>query len=206
MACAFFSRLFLDGPDPGFLRRLREERLLEDWPLPIDTPEARQGLSLMAAFIAGLDPVRQASAACDFSELFVCSEHPVALWESVWTSRERLLFEQPAVEVRRTYAASGLEIAGAGRVPDDHLGLELAFLGCLLGRAAQAAKQGDEPESRRLAEEVRTFLGLHPGRWAGDCLREIERRAATDYFRGASRLCRATLDSLAGLLEAVVAA
>lgn len=206
MALTFLGRVLLDVPDSDLLHQVREERLLEDWPLPLDSSETEQGLSLMAAGLADRDLAGQSAIARDFSDLFICTDHPVAIWESVWTGREHLLFEEPEVDVRKAYGANGLAIAGADRMPADHLGLELAFVGCLLGRAAQAAERGNGPEARRLTEEVRVFLGRHLGRFAHDCLQEIERRVATDYYRGAARLCRATLGSLGALLEAAATA
>lgn len=58
--------------------------------------------------------------------------------ESVWLSREHLLFEEQTLQVRACYRRYGLGLVDQGREPDDHIGFELLFLAELLGLLAGA--------------------------------------------------------------------
>lgn len=49
-------------------------------------------------------------------------------WESMYVSHRRLLFQRSTLEVREAYREFGYELQERGKVPDDHLSLECAFM------------------------------------------------------------------------------
>jgi len=198
LACRFFGLLFRAAPGKTLLRSLRDQGLLTNWPLAGGGAQAERGLGLMRGFLCL--PVEEAVSLTqrEFAELFVGPEQPLNQWESVWTSREKLLFGESTLAVREAYACYGMETPGPE--PDDHISLEMTFLGELLGRAAEASGQGDAAGAAELIAACAAFYATHPARWAKLFLRELEARAATDFYRGAAMLCAATLDSLEGSL------
>ncbi|NMC48261.1 MAG: hypothetical protein GYA47_02355 [Desulfovibrio sp.] len=191
LACRFFSRVFHEAPGKDVLSALREQDLLSSWPLPGESPQARLGLDLLARSLEKETPslIRE-----DFTALFIGPVNPLRQWESTWTTEERLLFGEPTLAVRECYARLGMAVSGT--VPEDHIALELEFLGELLQRAAQARENGEPAMAAAWMEEAETFFAGHLGRFAGSFLLELGRRAATDFYRGAALLFRATLDTL----------
>jgi TorA maturation chaperone TorD len=191
LACRFFSRVFHEAPGTDFLSSLREQGLLCAWPLSGEGPHARLGLDLLAKSLEEETPslIKE-----DFTALFIGPVNPLRQWESTWTTEERLLFGAPTQAVRECYARLGMAVSGT--VPEDHIALELEFLGELLERAAQAQENGDAATADAWTEEAETFFAGHLGRFAGSFLLELGRRAATDFYRGAALLFRATLDTL----------
>jgi putative dimethyl sulfoxide reductase chaperone len=121
----------------------------------------------------------------------------------VWTTRERLLYADCTDDVRRAFAEIGFTAPNPDHEPADHLANELAFLSTLLARTAAALDQGDEATAKRMFETAGAFFDNHPARWAPLCLGEVARRADTDFYRGAARLCAATLTALQGVLSGV---
>lgn len=177
--CGFGAQVFRPGIPPGLLARAAAEGLAGAWPLAPGTPEGRSALASLAR---ALDPLDAEAIAADNTRLFLGPADPVPVWESVWTTEERLLYAPCEAEVHACYAASGFAPPRANE-PADHLSLELAFLAALLSRGEQDAAQA--------------FLAAHLGRWAAPCLDEIARRAATNFYRAIPPLASEALAALA---------
>ena len=71
-----------------------------------------------------------------YARLFLGSgAKTIPLCESVWTSPQHLLCQGSELECRKAYADAGLELTSGPVVPEDHLGLMLAFLAVTAMRA-----------------------------------------------------------------------
>ncbi len=194
-AAGTLSRLLLAPPDESVLAALRDTDLITQWPLAVDVgagtgtsgggdqardDEAlRAGLDLLAA--GSQTPLRDIEI--DHRVLFVGPESMRACpYESVYTSVDHLTFEAQTLQVRRWYAAYGLQAPRVHREPDDHLGLELAFVShlCLAALDAGASEAALDPIARFLRDHVLTFLPQVAG--------HIVTGAATDFYRGVGHL------------------
>jgi TorA maturation chaperone TorD len=194
-ACGLFARLFGAGLDHDLVRRCAQGHVAEAWPFR----DAGGGLAMLAGVFADLTDETLDMIERDNTVLFIGPENPVPMWESVWTTRDRLLFADCTEAVRQAFAGAGLTAPNDGREPADHLAFELSFLAALLARAGQAMEAGDEAQAQRHVDVAAAFFAAHPARWASDCLAEVGQRAATDFYRGAALLCA---DTLAGLQAA----
>lgn len=88
------------------------------------TPE--EMTRLVAAAAREVTPLELAQA---YAKLFLgVGEKTIPLCESAWTSPKHLLCQAAQIDCRRAYEAAGLELAGGSVVPEDHIGLMLAFL------------------------------------------------------------------------------
>ena len=104
-------------------------------------------------------------------------------WESMYVSHRRLLFQKSTLEVREAYREFGYELQERGKVPDDHLSLECAFMAKMAektlevwdvvfpGQEDGASKSASEDafapfgELRRLLDGQERFLNDHATRW-----------------------------------------
>lgn len=59
-------------------------------------------------------------------------------WESMYTSHRRLLFQKSTLEVRESYREFGYKLQEQGKVPDDHISLECAFMAQMAQRTADS--------------------------------------------------------------------
>ncbi|CAH2603248.1 putative oxidoreductase component of anaerobic dehydrogenases; Functional role page for Chaperone protein TorD [Rhodovastum atsumiense] len=199
-ACGFLARLLRPGCDRALLHRCAQDHIAETWP-PGTTGEAgRTGLALLGQALASLDTITLEAIEHDNTRLFLGPEAPVPMWESVWTTEERLLFADCTHAVAAAFTAAGLAPPGAWREPADHLAFELAFLATLLTRAGQATAEGEPERARHDVATAAAFFAQHPDRWARSCLHEINKRADTDFYRGVALLGIDTLDALQALL------
>lgn len=195
-------------PNEQFLASLRADRLLEEWPLRPDVPATARGLRLLRDALAEADmPALLKALHDDYVTLFVGPQHVAAPpWESVYLSRDHLLFDVQTLQVRSAYALFGLQISQLDREPDDHIGFELLFLSHLAAEAAQALEHRNAAEAARCLSAARTFLDTHPQQWANLFVERLERHAQTGYYRGLGQLLLGSLSALDALLPAAGAA
>lgn len=188
-AYTFTSRLLLEPPDLALLDRIGHPGLPDEWPMRDDA--SRQGMRLLIAGIAE-GPVPLAR---DHQALFVGPGPLLAPpYESVYLSREHLLFEEQTLQVREAYRAFGLVAPALNREPDDHIGLELHFLAEVCLRSLDALDAGDDDRLDATLAAHQAFLTDHLLVWGPDCLGRIREHATTDYFRGVALLTSGLLD------------
>ena len=161
------------------------------------------GLALLTAFCRRWDPAQLAALTWDFNRLFVGPGEMLATpWESVYRSKTKLTFQEPTLQVRAFYERFGVQAPAVHREPDDHLGLELAFVATLSDLAAQAEAADDAAQLARCFETQRDFLQDHLLAWAPTCLALVEKHGETDYYRGAALLALGSLAESARLCGA----
>lgn len=112
---------------------------------------------------------------------------PVLPWESAIVGNERVLFQRPTLEVRRSYRAAGFAPVEGHHVADDHLSLELGFMALLAGRALEGAEQEDkEAQAAALVESVK-FLAEHLRCWLDDYATALAQEAHAGFYAHAAR-------------------
>ncbi|NGM16753.1 hypothetical protein GMI70_01790 [Eggerthellaceae bacterium zg-893] len=125
---------------------------------------------------------------------------PAPPFESVYVDRRRILMTETTLKVRRTYQASGFEPTLCGRVPDDHVALELDFLAVLARNACECVQAGDEASCIEYLKTSRKFLDDHLGLWAGRFAQAMREKSGSAFYADlASCLERCIAADQAGL-------
>ncbi|RMB62123.1 TorD/DmsD family molecular chaperone [Tessaracoccus antarcticus] len=185
-AATFLSHALLRRDAAGsMVAELASTGLAHSWPLTGDAHRA--GARLLEQAVA--EPADDATLKADFDALFVGpgSMHACP-FESVYRSLEGLTFEAETMQVRRFYADHGLQAPAFNKEPDDHVGLEVAFVGQLCLAALNAIEDGDPGRASQFMSSARLFVGQHLGVWGPDfCTRVIE-HAQTDFYRAVGHL------------------
>lgn len=185
-AYLLLSRVLGAPADADLLSQLGQPGVLDSWPMERDDATVR-GLALLAEALAeppGLDDL-----AMDYQLLFVGPGHPRAVpYESVYRSKEHLLFEEQTFEVRNAYREFGLEAPALNREPDDHIALELSFLAHVCTRALDAMEAGDDLALDRCLAAEQAFLADHLLQFGPQCLQWMAERAETGFYRGIAAL------------------
>lgn len=83
------------------------------------------------------------------------------VWESVYLSKDHLLFQQETLEVRRFYRRHGVTLDTEGNEADDHIAFECGFMALMSRRAAEAIERGDILSARGSIEAQSSFLEDH---------------------------------------------
>lgn len=139
----------------------------------------------------------------DYHQLFIGPTIKAIPWESAWLSREHLLFDEQTMEVRALYRSFGLQAPLLGIEPDDHLGLELAFMMHLFVESLALYGAGEEEALMKVREVQREFYTKHIMAWVPDCLQQVTREAQSDYYKGAAELCLGCLELTGNVLDEI---
>jgi TorA maturation chaperone TorD len=202
LAFGFLAKTFYEEPEGSFLSCLFEQDLFADWPLDPTAPFSRTGLDLLCGFGKEWEEDKLDALKWDYRQLFVGPDRLKAYpWESVHLGKDHILFDEQTIAVRKLYRQFGLQVPQRRREPEDHIGLELAFMAHLCSLGLAAIEQGD---SAALAERLNTqrdFLRDHLLRWAPAFVEAVILHADTDYYRGAAYLLLGTLGTAARLFD-----
>lgn len=127
--------------------------------------ELRAALSRCADLVAqGEQGMQQAHD--EYERLFFAPDNMVAApWESVYTTRERALFQESTLAVRSWYERYLYIPAGYPRIPDDHIALMMHFLELTAARAVAHLEDGQPREFAKVLEDQAAFEREHLLNW-----------------------------------------
>lgn len=178
------KNVFLKPPSQEFLNYLRELNGIND---DKSTPDIAKGLELLRKG-ANCEPEE---LALEHTRLFIGPYRlPAPPYESVYRTDERLVMQQPTIEIRKAYRNAGLEIKGIHTNPDDNISAELEFMEYLCDKTASSLKNQDSQEATKHIELQRKFLEEHLNKWIPAFSEDIIENTKQDFYRGAALLLR----------------
>ncbi|MGI9274979.1 MAG: TorD/DmsD family molecular chaperone [Endozoicomonas sp.] len=201
IACRFFYQAFHHAPIQPFLQLMKDEQLLEDWPLPTESDKVSEGIKLlMSCLEQGAEPSINAMTE-DFADLFIGPNAlKAAPWASVYLSEEQTTCGEATLGIKAFYREFGVEIDTGENEPEDHIGLIFAFLAHLTGQALENIEREEAAQPWLCAS--RSFLTDHVLTWVPRFLEILREQAQTDFYRGISLLAEGTLQQFAELVDA----
>lgn len=132
----------------------------EDMQLHLKTLRAAQGL------FDPSDPQEVENLRTVYCELFVGPGHPFAPpWESMYRDSDRVLFQASTLDVRKAYIEQGLVPLRYPRVADDHVALELDFMGHLAQRMIESSNFVGQDAFKEAVDASERFLDEHLLAW-----------------------------------------
>ena len=204
---SFLARVYQEGPNQETLAALVGEQFLEELATKSENEDLTAGCQQIQAELAAYREDLEAyhrELQEDYNHLFIGPGHLEAPpWESVYRSKEHLLFGEETLAVREFYRSCGLESKKKNLEPDDHLGLEMEFMAWLCREAATRVQGGRD--SGEILKGQRQFLQEHLEQWVPALTADIQRAARMDFFRGLARLTRGWLAVDAPEVEMVLA-
>lgn len=186
---AFLSRLFLDEVDENLIESLRRT------PLPPMTGNHNIDEGYRLIFRASDKQKTEAreAFAVDYSRTFIgtgadggSAAYP---YESVYTSERHLLMQDAFHEVIKEYRESGYNKSQRSE-PEDHIGIELEFMGILCEKTKEAFERNDEKEAELLVAKQKRFLQNHITNWVIPFANDMATFSQTDLYRGLALLTR----------------
>lgn len=181
---------------------------LSDWPFwcePSPLPElADLHAEAHAAHTRGIDLLQRSwesheddeTIRMDLDFLYGVSAHArVSPFESVHVGEEQLVFDTETIQVRMYYSRLGLQAPRLHTEPDDHLGLEFAFLSQGCQQMMTALERDQIEDYTRVRDIMAAFTAEHPLRWIPAMLRQAEAQAQTAWMSGVEALSYAAFAS-----------
>jgi len=146
--------------------------------------------------------------AADFAALFLgLSARPVAPYESVYTSDEKLLMQEAYSAVLEAYQAEGLhpsELKSVGFLPQDHISYEFEFMAALCQESATLFESGNTKQGIRSLKKQRSFLEEHILKWVPQMCDDVLKQAKTSFYQGVATLTKSFLEEEKEYLKATL--
>jgi TorA maturation chaperone TorD len=134
----------------------------------------------------------------DYLTLFTGTGNPLAPpYESVYRSKDHLLFDKQTSEVREFYKSYGWESKFKGSIPDDHLGIELLFLTLMIEKYLEFE---DEACNSEMRNEIRRFIDQHLMSWIPEWNEHVQKHSNTLSYKGIATLILACIEDLNNIL------
>jgi len=206
LMCGLLARVLLSIPERDWLDPLIKDDVFSETPFGADQADMQQGQIELVEWSGkhrdGISEDDLKDVKVDYTRLFTGMRNlPVVPWESVYFSEERMVFQESTLNVRSWYRRYGLESVDLYKEPDDHIGLEISFVGHLAGLALSALKQGNADEFERILNGQRDFLSQHLILWGPLWCSQMGKYAQTPFYRGIAYLTRGMLVELAEILS-----
>lgn len=179
---------------PDLVAALREAQFPAGLGLLPALPEAAAARQAIANALTALPAVPDAAAlddlAAEYAAIYLTGAYGASPCESFWTDDDHLVCQASMFQLREIYAAAGLAAADWRKRPDDHLVLQLLYIG-------NAARRVTAPEHWRALARM---LDEHPLRWVQDFAVRIAARSGAPFYAGLAVLTAAWLDTLRNLI------
>lgn len=191
-------------PETDWIRHLIDESVFDESPLESGREDVARGLSILRDWCekqrGKFSQVQSKNLQADYTRLFVGVERVIAPpWESVYFNEGRLMFQGQTIQVRNWYRRFGLEPEKLREEPDDHIGLEFAFISHLSKMALEAFAKGDSSEFQEIIQAKKEFIQEHPARWVLTWSHLVEQHAQTEFYLGLGILARGMLLTVADI-------
>jgi TorA maturation chaperone TorD len=135
----------------------------------------------------------------DYLNLFTGTGNPFAPpFESVYRNRDHLMIDHQASEVREFYKSYGWDSKFKGKIPDDHLGVELLFLTLMIEKYLEF---DDEICNSEMRNEIRRFIVQHIMSWVPDWNEHIQEHSNTLSYKGIGTLILACAEDLYNIMN-----
>lgn len=200
LGLSLLSKLLQNTPDNEQYDPLFSQGLFAEWPLENINQDIVRGLEIISEFSQEYAPEKVVELKDDYHALLI-GPPPLAMpWQSVWTGKEGLLFDEDTSEVRDWYYRYSLEIELKDNEPDDHIGLELAFVVHLMALSVATA-EFDPEKAQEILFDIQRFMKKHTLVWCDKFWEAMEQNAETQFFKGLGRLGKGSLRQLGDDLE-----
>jgi TorA maturation chaperone TorD len=108
------------------------------------------------------------------------------------------MFDKQTAEVREFYQQYGWESKFKGRIPDDHLGIELLFLTLMIEKYLEF---DDAACAQEMKNEIRRFLNEHILSWVPLWNENVQEHSKTLGYKGIGTLIYACIEDLYGIFS-----
>lgn len=189
-----FQHVLLTDPLRAQINQLKNDALVQKWPLLNHSAKEQEGLQLLNEFFNSWQGSEDEEICLhiDFTKLLCGIGTPLSPpWGSAYLLESGQLNGPSTQELQLFYNKNNINVSYKTNEPIDHLGLILSVVSHLLGVIAQQ-------ENHRYQEKVLTeLLEIHLLPFSERVFQLMESRAETAYYKGFACLGQVYLQSLA---------
>ncbi|WP_180954936.1 TorD/DmsD family molecular chaperone [Bacillus sp. V3-13] len=127
----------------------------------------------------------------NFQELFFGPEHiPAPPWESVYRTRERILFGEPTLKMREKLRDFDLHYEEEHKEPEDHISVELEFMNYLIDKTMWSIDEENEKECSKALYYQFRLLDEHLMKWIEPFTADILLNTTSCLYKGSALFLR----------------
>lgn len=202
---SFLSRLYRVEVDEPLLTQMK----VMSFPVECCETELSEGYQVLREYLdkCGSDPLNDLAA--DYARIFLgagVAEGSAAFpYESVYTSKERIIMQDARDQVMAIYAAKGLKKNDKSpEFYEDHICLELEFMAFLCRETQSVLDTQNESEVLSCLKDQMDFLSKHLLNWARRFSADIEKYADTKFYKGIGKITNGYLNLDRTILESLM--
>lgn len=134
-----------------------------------------QAPKLLAAALDLLSEADLDALRSEYTRLFLGPQDYIAApWESIYTTKERALFQESTLDVRLWFKRFGYVAGGYPNYPDDHISLMMDFLARTTQLAAEQLAADNAKGCAGVLEEQKAFEQQHMLNWLQAYARDMQ--------------------------------
>jgi TorA maturation chaperone TorD len=168
-----FSKVFFDVPDDD-IDKITEETvaLMASVAETTENEDVKEGFSILSGIFSERDnsiskclSETRLERSIAYTSLFILGKESESVYESVHRSPEKLLKQESWSDVKAFYLQNGFCRTDKMNIVEDHISIELQFMGLLSGKAADACEREDFKTCREILAVQLRFYEEHISKW-----------------------------------------
>jgi TorA maturation chaperone TorD len=197
MLLYFAGTMIMFDPSQECIHDFWSQGILKSLPVSSTNPRFIKAASLLRESV-GNQKSNIKMMAEDYLLLFASKDYPLAPpYESVYRTNGHPDMDKNTSEVKEFYKSYGWESKFKGKIPDDHLGIELLFLTILIEKYLEFDDTVCEKEMKK---EILRFIDQHILSWVPMWNDYIQKHSGTLGYKGISTLIFACVEDIYGIL------
>lgn len=205
----FLQHLFGNEPTAELLDAATSEHTRDTLELFLDEDDSLRSYLDMLAELTRAGTIDDAATLdklkSEYTRLLIGPhELPAPPWESVYLSKERTLFQENTLQVRRTYLQYQFLPVNYPHEADDHLAIELDFMVHLAKLTQEQFEQRNTESTLKLLTDQKVFLEHHLLLWIDDFAEDIQNSKTRHFYPQTAMLTSRILKVDSGILDELI--
>lgn len=194
----FLKNSFYMEPTKDYIEIIKVDNHLDDFPFIDKNIYIENGVNRLKKYfkktnIDDLDMIDTLKS--DYTRMFIGpNDLPAPPWESSYLNEDKLLFQEETLQVRRAYLKYNYLNNNYPHEADDHIALELDFMGKLSMKSIELDNFNNILETIDILNDQKLFLENHLIKWVPEFTHSIDQSSKTDYFIGLSNILRGFIE------------
>jgi len=182
----FLAKSFYTEPNIHRLKEAFQTKVFTE--LLNEAGESNQGVYFLCQFLNNIEkisPLEIEELKLEYNRLFIGPNHlPAPPWESVYLSKEKIIFDEHTLAVREFYKRWNVTTKNKNKEPDDHIGFELEFMAILIGRSIKALNENNMKYFSSTIISQKEFLETHPLVWIDKFSSKLYNSTSHHFYKG----------------------
>ena len=198
-----------------FFKELTEDAIdaleAQEWPRDAGNIHLDRGYSLVRRYFNFAAGDKRTQLAVEYARVFLATgvfrsekRSPVP-YESVFTSEEHIVMQEPRDEVVAWFAEDGFKVDPDLHEPEDHVAFEFEYLSTMNERARALAEAKDAEGLKRNVERQAAFIEAHILNWVPTLLEVAQSYAKLAFYLGMLEIAIGASEQQLAMLDAIKA-